>query len=127
MDLCPWISRPPDQGSFLGFRITEEGKIAMSEKSIEAFKARVRSHWTRQRSVTGKEVPANWQKYLRGWIGYYRLSERFRDWEDLEGWIRRHMRKWFWLRWHNGKGRANAFRRLKVRPCYYRLARMALG
>jgi len=99
----------------------------MSEKSIEAFKARVRSHWTRQRSVTGKEVPANWQKYLRGWIGYYRLSERFRDWEDLEGWIRRHMRKWFWLRWHNWKGRANAFRRLKVRPCYYRLAHSGRG
>lgn len=119
--------RPPDQGSFLGFRITEEGKIAMSEKSIAAFKARVRSHWTKQRSVTGKEVLANWQKYLRGWIGYYRLSERFWDWEDLEGWIRRHMRKWFWLRWHNWKGRANAFRRLKVRPCYYRLAHSGRG
>jgi hypothetical protein len=49
----------------------------------------------------------------------------FRDREDLEGWSRRHMRKWSRLRWRNWRGRANAFRRLKVRPCCYRLARIS--
>jgi len=29
-----------------------------------------------------------------------------------EGWVRRHMRKYFWQRWHNRKGRFNALRRL---------------
>jgi len=58
---------------------------------------------------------------------YHRLSERFRDRENLEGWIGRHMRKWFRLRWHNGKGRANAFRRRKARPCNYRLAHSGRG
>ena len=119
--------RPPDEGSFLGFRITEEGKIAMSQKSIDAFKARVRTHWTQRRSVPGEEVLASWQKYLRGWIGYYRLSEREWDWEDMEGWIRRHIRKWFWLRWHNWRGRANAFGRLGVRRCYHPLAHSDRG
>ena len=30
----------------------------------------------------------------------------------LEGWIRRHIRKCSWVRWHCAKGRENALRRL---------------
>ena len=32
----------------------------------------------------------------------------------LEGWIRRHIRKCFWLRWHGKRGRQRALRRLGV-------------
>jgi group II intron reverse transcriptase/maturase len=119
--------RPPDEGSFLGFRIEENGKIAMSEKSRRAFKAKARVHWDRGRSKSGREVLESWQKFVRGWIGYYRLSERTWDWEDLEGWLRRHMRKWFWLRWHNWKGRRNALTRLRVRACHLRMAHSGRG
>lgn len=119
--------RPPEEGSFLGFRIEESGKIAMSEKSINTFKGKVRDHWGSPRSKAGREVLESWQKFVRGWIGYYRLSERTWDWEDLEGWLRRHMRKWFWLRWHNWKGRRNAFVRLKVRACHRRMAHSGRG
>jgi hypothetical protein len=35
--------------------------------------------------------------------------------EDLTGWIRRHMRKCFWLRWKTPRGRLNALKRLGVR------------
>ena len=99
----------------------------MSEKSIAAFKRKVREHWNNNRSIRGREVLENWQKFVRGWIGYYRLSERSWDWEDLEGWIRRHMRKWFWQRWHNWKGRRNAFNRLRVRACYLPIAHSSRG
>jgi hypothetical protein len=34
----------------------------------------------------------------------------------MEGWIRRHMRKYFWQRWHNKRGRMNALKRLKANP-----------
>jgi len=119
--------RPPDQGSFLGFRIEEGGKIAMSRKSIEAFKAKVREHWGNPRSRPGKEVRDDWGDYVRGWMGYYRLSERSWDWEDLEGWLRRPRRQWFWLRWHNGKGRRKAFERLGVRAGHRRMAHSRRG
>lgn len=119
--------RPAEEGNFLGFRIEESGKIAMSEKSIQKFKAQVREHWNHSRSIAGPKVLENWQKFVRGWIGYYRLSERSWDWEDLEGWIRRHMRKWFWQRWHNWKGRRNAFRRLKVARYQRKLAHSSRG
>lgn len=114
--------RPPDEGSFLGFRIDGKGQIAMSEKSIAKFKGQVREHWDNRSSVAGVKVLEKWQKFLRGWWGYYRLSERVWDWEDIEGWIRRHMRKWFWQRWHNWKGRRNALLKLKVSPRQMRIA-----
>ena len=119
--------RPPDQGSFLGFRIEESGRIAMSRKSIETFKAKVREHWGKPRSRPGPEVPKDWRNHVRGWMEYFRPGERSRDWEDLEGWLRRHMRKWFWLRWHNWKGRRNAFARLGVRACHLSMAHSGRG
>jgi RNA-directed DNA polymerase len=41
-----------------------------------------------------------WRQYVRGWWGYYRMTENRRSIYRLEGWIRRHIRKCFWLRWH---------------------------
>lgn len=120
-------TRPPDEGSFLGFVIEESGKIAMSKKSIETFKKEVREKWDLRRTRSGPEALLDWQRYVRGWIGYYRLSERSWDWEDLEGWIRRHVRKWFWLRWHNWKGRRNALRRLGAGPLQRRMAHSGRG
>ncbi|MEM1297042.1 MAG: group II intron reverse transcriptase/maturase [Verrucomicrobiota bacterium] len=119
--------RPPSSGSFLGFRITEEGQIAMSEKSIDRFKAKVREHWSNRRAESGPVILKEWQAYLRGWTNYFKLSERSWDWEDLEGWLRRHIRKWFWLRWHNWKGRRNALERLGLRGRRLRMAHSSRG
>lgn len=119
--------RPPEEGSFLEFRIEKDGRIAISQKSITRFKMQVREHWDKQGHLSGREVLENWQSCVRGWIGYYRLSERAWDWEDLEGWIRRHIRKWFWQRWHNWKGRSNAFRRLGVGPRHWAIAHSSRG
>ena len=119
--------RPPDQASFPGFRITGKEEIALSEKSIEKFKDNVREIWSNPDKLSGPATLLGWQQYVRGWIGYFRLSERSWDWEDLEGWIRRHIRKWFWLRWHNWKGRRNAFKKLGVKGERLRLAHSSRG
>lgn len=109
------IGRPWER-KFLGFCLTrEEGAIAVSAESIERFKARVRELWDARQSLTTKELQGQWQRYLRGWWNYYRLAEWRRPVFDLDGWVRRHIRKCFWLRWHNRKGRLNALRRLGLR------------
>lgn len=119
--------RPPDEGSFLGFRILPDGKIGLSKKSVERFRARVREHWDARWSVKGRVRRERWQSYLRGWWGYFRLSERQWDWEDLEGWLRRHMRKCIWQQWHNWKGRRNALKRLGLRGRRLKLASSSRG
>ena len=59
-----------------------------------------------------KKLRDRWRAYLRGWWAYYGLAEERRNIFDLEGWIRRHMRKCFWERWHDAAGRLRHLRQL---------------
>jgi RNA-directed DNA polymerase len=97
---------------FLGFTMTQELEIKISDQSIKRFKDKVRDLWASCQSLTSEELRDNWRVYLQGWWGYYRLAENLKNILGLEGWIRRHIRKCFWLRWHNKAGRLNALRRL---------------
>lgn len=100
---------------FLGFRITREGQIEVSPHSLERFKKRVRALWQGGQSLTSAQLRDAWQRYLRGWWNYYQLAEERDPIFRLDGWIRRHMRKCFWLRWHSVKGRRRQLVRLGVR------------
>jgi group II intron reverse transcriptase/maturase len=103
--------RPWDR-QFLGFTIKEDGSIAPAERSVERFKQATRKHWDARQSGTSGELVARWQTYLRGWCNYFGLARARGRINALEGWVRRHMRKCFWLRWHNRAGRLNALQRL---------------
>ncbi len=57
-----------------------------------------------------------WQQYIRGWWNYFSICQQWQAIRVVEGWMRRHMRKYFWQRWHNRRGRLNALKRLKAKP-----------
>ena len=99
---------------FLGFRLNRELRVGIAPESIERFKAKVREMWRGNQSRSSEELRDNWRQYIRGWWGYYQLAEDRAGIFRLEGWIRRHIRKCFWLRWHDGAGRENALRRLGI-------------
>jgi RNA-directed DNA polymerase len=101
---------------FLGFRLDREGRIGVAPESIERFKTKVREMWNGRRSRTSEELRDEWIRYVRGWWGYFRLAEVRKPIFNREGWIRRHIRKCFWLRWHTATGRENALRKLGVHP-----------
>jgi group II intron reverse transcriptase/maturase len=101
---------------FLGFRLDREGRIGIAPESIERFKAKVRDLWQGHQSRTSNQLRDAWCRYVQGWWGYFRLAEVRRPVFRLEGWIRRHIRKCFWIRWHSAIGRENALRRLGVHP-----------
>jgi group II intron reverse transcriptase/maturase len=104
----------PWERKFLGFRLNRQGQVEAAPESIERFKRKVREIWCGNRSVTSRQLRDEWQRYVRGWWGYYRLAERRRAIFVLEGWVRRHIRKCFWLRWHGATGRRRALRRLGI-------------
>ncbi len=101
---------------FLGFRLDRERRIGIAPESIERFKAKVREMWRGNQSRTSNQLRDDWRRYVRGWWGYFQLAEVRRPIFRLEGWIRRHIRKCFWLRWHTAAGRENALRRMGVHP-----------
>ena len=61
---------------------------------------------------SSEQLRDRWRAYLRGWWAYYDLAEERRNIFDLEGWIRRHMRKCFWQRWHSVAGRLRHLKQL---------------
>src|SRR5690625_943848 len=104
----------PWERKFLGFQITEKGKIRVAPESLERLKERVRNTFCARRNLTSNQLRDEWKERITGWWSYFRLAEWRYDIFDLEGWIRRHIRKCFWLRWHNKKGRLNALKRLGI-------------
>ena len=117
----------PWEGQFLSFRITEEGEIAIAPKGIKGYKDQVRSLWDARQSLTSKQLIKQWQEYSVGWWNYFKLADNRWNIKRLAGWTRRHMRKCFWLRWHNKKGRLNALRRLGANPHHLKVASSSRG
>jgi RNA-directed DNA polymerase len=107
------VGRPWER-KFLGFRITRRVEIEVSTESLERFKAQVRRLWDARQSRTSEQLREQWRRYLRGWWNYYGLAQWRRPIFDLDRWIRRHMRKCFWLRWHTWLGRKRKLARLGV-------------
>lgn len=116
----------PWESQFLGFRITRKHHIVVAPKAIDKFKGNVRKLWNARQSLTSKALVQQWQRYSRGWWNYFK---RAIDWhvKRWEGWVRRHIRKCFWQRWHNRKGRLKALQRLGVSPELQKTASSSRG
>jgi RNA-directed DNA polymerase len=97
---------------FLGFRLDRRKRIGIAPESLQRFQTKVREMWNGRRSRTSTELRDEWNRYVRGWWGYFRLAEVRNPVRELEKWVRRHIRKCFWLRWHGRPGRMRNLRRL---------------
>lgn len=100
---------------FLGFRFRPKGKIEVAPQNVERFRNKVRELWRSCQSLSSNELRDQWRAYVTGWWQYFSLAQDRRSIFALEGWIRRHIRKCFWLRWHDWRGRLKALRRLGLR------------
>src|SRR5579863_3488667 len=99
---------------FLGFRLDRKKRIGIAPESVERFQAKVREMWRANQSRSSNQLRDDWGRYVRGWWGYFRLAEARAPVRDLEAWVRRHIRKCFWLRWHDSRGRLRRLRQLGI-------------
>ena len=112
---------------FLGFRLNRNRRITIAPESLERFKGKVRELWRSCQSLTNEQLVTQWQQYLRGWWEYYRLAQDRKALSALEPWIRRHIRKFFWLRWHNAAGRKRKLRSLGLKGHLLKIAHSSKG
>ena len=117
----------PWERQFLGYRITREGKLSIDSKRLERHKDKVRQLWRTNQSLTSQQLVKQWRSYLIGWSNYFSLTELRWQLREIGGWTRRHIRKCFWLRWHNRKGRYNALKRLGANARQLLLASSSRG
>ena len=115
--------------SSYGFRLgrSQHDAVLAAQKHIqEGKKDRVRELWDARQSKTNKQMRDQWNQWLKGWIGYYRLGER-KAVAYLESWIRRRIRCYYWQRWHNAKGRYAKLRKLGVKAEQAKAGRSSKG
>jgi len=118
---------PGQERKFLGFRLNCKLQIGIAPESIKRFKAKVRELWQNCQSATSNELRDRWQSFIRGWWGYFQLAEDRQSIYRLEGWIRRHIRKYFWWRWHDKKGRERKLRSLGIKGRLLQVAAASRG
>lgn len=104
--------RPWDR-KFLGFRIKEDGEIDIAKQSLDKYKEAVRERWDAKQGLASRELVSHWRTYLRGWWSYFGIAKT--NLRSLSAWTRRHVRKCFWQRWHNRKGRLRNLRLLGIK------------
>jgi RNA-directed DNA polymerase len=112
---------------FLGFILTVALLIAASPEALAKFKEQVRSKWEARQALSSEQLRDAWSNYQRGWWAYYGRAEEQRSIIRCSGWIRRHIRKCFWQRWHNARGRKAALTRLGIPPSRRDLAQSSRG
>jgi RNA-directed DNA polymerase len=112
---------------FLGFMLTVALLISVSPQALARFKDQVRAKWDARQSVSSEQLRDQWSDYQRGWWAYYRRAEERRSILNTSGWIRRHIRKCFWQRWHSASGRRAALARLGIPPSRRDIAHCSRG
>lgn len=89
---------PLCEAGFLGFQIVRR-KVRWSVKSHKKLKAEVKAITGRTRGVSPPKVMSELNTYLRGALNYYVIGIPFGDIRELDGWLRRRMRLYYWKQW----------------------------
>ncbi|AWP23113.1 group II intron reverse transcriptase/maturase [Acidiferrobacter sp. SPIII_3] len=89
----------PWKRKFLGYTLTNAGgriRLKVAHQSVARLTGRVREllRQGRGRSLTHTIETLN--PVLRGWVGYFQLSESKTVWKELDGWLRRRLRCLLW-------------------------------
>jgi RNA-directed DNA polymerase len=118
---------------YLGF--TFQGiRIVWSERAFQDFKHRLRGLTSRRWRVSMEYRLKRISLYLRGWMGYFGISQRYGPIPELDGWLRRRIRMCYWKQWRRprtrignllklGTPRQHAFSTGLSRKGYWRLSR----
>ena len=91
---------PIDECVFLGFTF-RRGKLRWSDAAFEDFKHRVRELTGRSWGVSMHYRFDKLAQYLRGWLGYFGISQHYRPIPELDEWLRRRVRMCYWKQWRH--------------------------
>src|SRR5262245_44463666 len=89
---------PIDECVFLGFTF-RGGKLRWSVSAFEDFKHRARELTGRSWGVSMRYRLEQLAQYVRGWMGYFGISQYYRPIPELDEWLRRRVRMCYWKQW----------------------------
>ena len=87
---------------FLGFRL-HTNHVAINPKRVKRFKDKVRELTKRNKGIKMENIITSLNRFLRGWINYYRAANIKGLCINLMGWIRRRLRMIKMIQWKSYK------------------------
>ncbi|MFH7326441.1 group II intron reverse transcriptase/maturase [Desulfurivibrio sp. C05AmB] len=102
---------PTNESIFLGF-IFKGAKVRWSDKAFAEFKRRVKKLTGRSWGVSMAYRLAKLAEYLRGWMGYFGISEYYRPVPEIDHWLRRRVRMCHLKRWRRCRTKVRELTRL---------------
>ena len=118
---------------FLGFTFRGT-KLRWSDDAFDDFRHRIRQLTGRSWGVSMGYRLHKLAQYLRGWMGYFGISDYYRPVPELDGWLRRRIRMCYWKQWRRtrtkvrhllalGTSKRQAILTALSRKAYWHLAR----
>lgn len=83
---------PISDRQFLGYRLLPEGKLELAPKSLKRAKDKIRQLTRRTQGNSLEAVIRRLNKYLIGWMNYFKLTDSDWRYKELDKWIRRKLR-----------------------------------
>ena len=80
-------------------------KLLWSDEALADFQHRVKKLTGRSWGVSMDYRLRKLAEYLRGWMGYFGISDYYRPIPELEGWLRRRERMCYWKQWRKVRTR----------------------
>lgn len=107
------VARPWGR-KFLGFSFTvqRETRLRVAPESVRRLTERIRELLRSGRGRSLSHTIENLNPLLRGWIGYFQLTQSKGILEDLDGWVRRRLRCLLWRQWKRPRTRQRKLRAL---------------
>ncbi len=84
--------------TFLGFTFRGK-KLRWSDRAFEDFRHQIRRLTGRSWGVSMAYRLAKLAQYVRGWMGYFGISDYYRPIPEIDQWIRRRVRMCYWKQW----------------------------
>lgn len=109
------VDRPWNR-KFLGFSFlsNKQATIRLAPKTISRFREKVRAITDRTRPLPMEERIGRLNRYIMGWVGYFRLAAAKGHCENFDQWIRRRLRMCLWKQWKLPRTRLRQLRALGV-------------
>jgi len=111
---------PVGERKFLGHRLLLNGKLGISPKSVKRAKEKVRQITRRNRGVSLVQVIVDLNRFLIGWVLYYRYAACRAELIRMDEWIRRKLRCYRLKQRKRGKSLAGFLQQLGASPSFAR-------
>ena len=87
-----------------------------TDKARTRFKERIQAITSRSRGVSTYCMLSELRRYVVGWLNYFGISQAYAEIPELDQWLRRRVRMYYWKQWKRARGRRRNLIRLGIHP-----------